>query len=439
MTRRSGTLASEMVYHAVKLPSGSVLRLAATQRTVWGRLMGYLPWIALLLAACLALSALVSRVSTRRLLAPITLLDLEHPLDNDCYAELSPLLKRLYEQQQAGEAQLETLREQKEKTDALLSNMREGLVVLNRNERILSLNGAARRILGLEGRDCAGHTLLELNRSAALQALLSEARGASGASGALELGSRHYHVNLSRVGADEGYLLLMQDDTAESEAEAMRRQFTANVSHELRTPLTAIGGYAEMLENGMVARDDEQAFVGRIRSESARMLTLVEDILRLSQLDEGSVSLSMREADLKAVAEETVKSLESKAQARSVSLAVMGESVKLTTDVTLLHEVMTNLVDNAVKYNREGGSVAIELGAKDGRPCFTVRDTGIGIPKEQQAKVFERFYRVDKSRSKQTGGTGLGLSIVKHAALLLHAEVSLQSELGVGTSVTVLL
>ena len=437
VTRLSGTLSQEMVYHAKLLPSGNVLRLATLQRSVWGHLLGYLPWMLGALLVCLVLAALWSRASTKRLVKPITTLDLEHPLDNDCYEELSPLLKRLYERQQENLEQLQSMREQKDKTDALLKHMREGLVVLNRNERVLTLNDAAKRILALDGRDAAGHTLLELNRSVTLQELIAQSRERENVFGQWSHDDRHYHVSVSRIGADEGRLLLLLDDTAEHETEEMRRQFTANVSHELRTPLTTISGYTELMENGMVKTGDEREFVSRIGAEARRMLSLVEDILRLSQLDEGNVKLNMKETDLYALAQDVSKSLATKAELQRVTVSVQGEHHRVVTDPTLAYEIVYNLTDNAIKYNRPGGAVKIVIADEAGKPSLRVLDSGIGIPQSQQAKVFERFYRVDKSRSKETGGTGLGLSIVKHAALLLHADVSLTSEENAGTRVTV--
>ncbi len=435
--RRSGTLADEMVYYALRLPSGNVLRLAARQRTLWGHLLGCLPQIVLLVVLCLLAAGLLSQLHTKRLVKPITELNLEAPLDNDCYEELTPLLRRLFDQQMDNRRQLESIKRQKREQETILSQMREGLVTLNQSERVLSINEAAAGILGLQAREAEGRSLLELNRSAALREILSLRRGNKAVSGPLTLGGRHYHVCMNPVGQDDGWLLLLLDDTAEFEAQSMRREFTANVSHELRTPLTTISGCAEMLENGMVKPEDEREFAAKIHRESVRMLALVEDILRLSQLDEGSVAMNACPLDLTAAAEETLRSLTDKAARRGVSMTLTGEPAVITADPTLTQEILYNLADNAIKYNHEGGFVRLRVFREDGRAVFEAEDGGIGIPKEQQKKVFERFYRVDKSRSKATGGTGLGLSIVKHAAGLLGAEIELESELGAGTTVRV--
>ena len=440
VTRTSSTLAEEMVYHTRLLSDGQVLRLAASQRTLWGLLADFLPWAGLVLAVCAALAALLSARATRALVAPIAAIDPEHPLDNACYEELTPLLRRLHAQQEENARQLAALKAQKQEQDALLSHMREGLVVLDGRQRVVTMNGAAQAILDVPGPLSQGVTLLEVNRNPVLQELLQALEQRDAAHAAMSAGGRHYHVSASRVGQGEGALLLLLDDTADFEAESARRQFTANVSHELRTPLTTISGYAELLENRLVAGpEDEAKFLSRIRREAGRMLSLVEDILRLSQLDEGSLELKRQPVNLQQLAQETVASLLPKAEDRQVTLALSGEAPEVTTDPALLSEILFNLLDNAVKYNRPGGKAEILLDAAGERARIRVRDTGIGIPREHQQKVFERFYRVDKSRSKATGGTGLGLSIVKHAVQLLQGELRLESAPDKGTTVTVLL
>ena len=440
VTRTSNTLSEEMVYHTRLLSDGEVLRLAASQRTLWGLLTDFLPWAVLVLVACVVLAALLSARATKTLVAPIAAIDPEHPLDNECYEELTPLLRKLYAQQEENARQLATLKTQKDEQDALLAHMREGLVVLDGRQRIVTMNGAAQAILDAPAKLPEGVTLLEINRNTVLQEVLHALEQRDAAHAAMDACGRHYHVSASRIGKGEGALLLLLDDTADYEAEAARRQFTANVSHELRTPLTTISGYAELLENHLVASpEDAEKFLSRIRKEAGRMLTLVEDILRLSQLDEGSLELKPQEVDLKQLAQETITSLQPKAEQREVTLSVTGDAPTVTTDPALLGEILYNLLDNAIKYNRAGGQAEILLDEIGGHARIRVRDTGIGIPKEHQQKVFERFYRVDKSRSKATGGTGLGLSIVKHAAQLLGGELRLESNPGQGTTMTVLL
>ena len=440
LIRKSGTLSEEMVYHTRLLSNGQVLRLAAPQKTLWGLLGSFLPIGVIVLLVCVGLAALLAARATRTLVAPVTAIDPEHPLDNDCYEELTPLLRRLHAQQEESARQLAALKAQQTEQDALLAHMREGLVILDAEQRIVTMNEAARQILEAPRPLPAGMTLLEMNRSAVLQELLHDLADAEAAQASMDAGGRHYHVSASRVGKGEGALLLLQDDTADHEAEAGRRQFTANVSHELRTPLTTISGYAELLENHLAASpQDEARFLSLIRKEARRMLTLVEDILRLSQLDEGSMQLNLQPVQLRELAQDTMTSLTAKAQGREVTLSLTGDSPVAVTDGALLGEVLFNLLDNAIKYNHPGGTAEVMLDTWEGHARIRVRDTGIGIPADQQQKVFERFYRVDKSRSKATGGTGLGLSIVKHAAQVLGAQIQLESAPGQGTTVTVVL
>ena len=438
--RSSGTLVEDMIYHAQRMADGRVLRVAAPQRTVWSILTSFLPWVALILGVTVLLAALLSARVTRGLVAPIIALNPEHPLDNDCYEELTPLLRRLDLQQKENQRQLALLKSQRDEQEALLAHMQEGLIILDPQQRVITMNGAARSILDAPQPLPERITLLEISRNTALQDLIHALATSDSAHGSLDAEGRHFHISASRVGQGEGTLLLLQDDTAVHEAEANRRQFTANVSHELRTPLTTISGYAELLENHLAASpEDEERFLSLIRKEAKRMLSLVEDILRLSQLDEGSTELKLQPVNLHALAQDTIASLTPKAESRSVQLSLVGTAPTVTTDHALLGEILYNLTDNAIKYNCPGGRVELLLDELNGRARIRVRDNGIGIPKEHQQKVFERFYRVDKSRSKATGGTGLGLSIVKHAAQLLHAELRLESVPEHGTTVTVIL
>lgn len=440
VTRASATLSEEMVYHTELLEDGSVLRLAAAQKTLIGGVLISLPYMLLAILGCVLLAALLSAGSTKRLAAPILAIDPEHPLDTDCYDELTPLLRNLHRQQEVANAQMEKLRAQKTEQDELLSNMREGLCILDKSDRVVTLNEAARQLLMIEDADYSGKQLLALIRSSDLQQLASQSREKGSAQGAYVSAGRHYHVTVSRIGQNEGTLMLFLDDSADMEAEEMRRQFTANVSHELRTPLTAINGYAELMDAGLVKSEDCAEFVRRIHRESTRMLSLVEDILRLSQLDEGSIRLNSGSIDMKAFLTDIKSSLAQKAESRNIAINIDTEQdMKFRTDPTLFQEIVYNLADNAVKYGREGGSTEISARRDGSRLCLVVQDDGIGIPPEHQKKIFERFYRVDKSRSKATGGTGLGLSIVKHACIMLGGEISLQSAEGMGTTVMVLL
>ncbi len=434
--RNSATLGETSVYYARRLPNGEVLRVAGTQKNVLAMVRGMFWWLVLGLAVCALLASLLARPLTRALVKPLNTIDLDSPLQSDVYEELAPMLRRMDAQNRRIAAQMNKLQRQQAELNAILSGLREGLVVLDEKHHILAINPAARRILGAETGDPVGKTLPEVNRHEALLHLLKENSGV----GELCSLGRIYRVSASPagdavVGEDLGMVLLLQDVTEERMAENNRRQFSANVSHELRTPLTTISGYAELLATGMAKPEDTAALAGKIHDESKRMLSLIEDIIRLSKLDEGATGEKVP-IDLLLLAQSCVSKLRDAADRQAVSVTVTGQSAVVPGDRTLLEEMMVNLIDNAIKYNHRNGRVQIAVGMDGARPRFSVQDTGVGIPEEHQARVFERFYRVDKSRSKDTGGTGLGLSIVKHGAQLHGAEITLESRPGQGTTVT---
>lgn len=428
--RESETLGEELLYYALKLPTGQVLRIAAAQKSVLGLVRQMLGYVLLGALAAVMLAAIIARPLTRRLVAPINALDLDEPLKSDAYEELSPMLRRLDQQNVRIREQMMQLKAQRNELDAIISEMREGLIVLDEKRHVLVVNQSASRALSLT--DTTGKTLMALCRSEELSELVDQAQQSGTAACELAFDGVWYQVSASLVDG-RGMVLLLRDVTQQRRAEEARKAFTANVSHELRTPMTSIGGYAELLMNGMVKPEDAAGFGQRIYDESQRLLTLIEDILRLSKLDEGVTGEPVR-VQLLDAAKTVIGKLQPIADKAGIGLTLLGEEAAATGDATLIGEMLYNLVDNAIKYNRTGGSVTVtvESGAA---PKITVEDTGVGIPKEHQPHVFERFYRVDKSRSKETGGTGLGLSIVKHAAELLGAELTLSSEVGVGTKV----
>jgi two-component system phosphate regulon sensor histidine kinase PhoR len=316
--------------------------------------------------------------------------------------------------------------------------MNEGLILLNGDNAVLSINPAAARLFGA-GEDCVGQDMFSLDRSLAMQELVGAARRGARAERVMQLGGGSYQLIANPVrtaGKAAGVALLAFDVTEKARAEQLRREFSANVSHELKTPLHAILGSAELIENGMVKSEDIPRFAGRVRAEAARLVALIEDIIRLSQLDEGA-ALPREEVALKTLAEEAAQALEEEAKGRNITVAIGGENIRVVGAKRLLYEIAYNLIDNAVKYNGENGRVDVVVRREAGGASLVVSDTGIGIPREHQSRVFERFYRVDKSHSKQTGGTGLGLSIVKHAAQAHNASVSLASTPGRGTRVAV--
>lgn len=437
-SRVSATLAQNTLYAARRLTDGSVIRLGASHSSVPALLLGVLPSALAIALLAAALAALLARRVAKRIVGPLNALDLDHPLENDAYEELAPLLTRVSRQQRQIAAQLAELRRRRDEFSAVTDSMNEGLVLLDERDCVLSINRAAARIFRTDA-DCAGRNILTLDRSPALRALLEKAAAGERGEAVAALDGREYQLNASPVLSDGGVLgtaLLAFDVTDRRRAEQLRREFTANVSHELKTPLQSIMGAAELLEGGLVRREDEKRFLARIRSEAARLVALVEDIIRLSRLDEGGRFPEERTA-LLPLAREAAESLRDAAARAGVTLTVSGEEGPVTGVRQLLWEIVWNLCDNAVRYNRPGGRVEVTVARGEGETVLTVADTGIGIPPEHQSRVFERFYRVDKSHSRTTGGTGLGLSIVKHAAQYHGAAVSLESAEGRGTTVRV--
>ena len=439
-SRYSATLLEKTLYYAQRLPDGTVLRLSAT-RVTWGvLLLSMLQPLLLVLVVALILSGVLARRVSRRIVQPLNGLDLEHPLDNDAYEELSPLLRRLEHQRRQIDDQLRSLRRQAEEFQQITANMSEGLVLLDNGGTVLSINPAACRIFA-EDDTCTGKDFLTVERDIAVSRALRDAVAQGRGEARLERDGREYQFDFTAIiidGENAGAVLLAFDVTEQAFAERNRREFTANVSHELKTPLQGIIGSAELLENGMVQPEDVPRFVGHIRAEAQRLVALVNDIIRLSRLDEGD-TMPAEPVELLALCRETAAGLESAAAQRQVSVSVTGQEVTVSGVRRLLSEVMTNLCDNAIKYNVPGGSVTVTVGSEGDNAVVTVADTGIGIPADQQSRVFERFYRVDKSHSKASGGTGLGLSIVKHAVAYHHGTVTLTSREGEGTSVTITL
>ena len=392
----------------------------------------------LVLAVALILSGVLASRLARRITEPLNRLDLEHPLENDTYEELAPLLRRMEHQRRQIDRQMDELRRRSEEFEQITGSMSEGLVLLDEAGVILSINPAARRLLDA-AENCVGQDLLTVDRDVALSDALRQAAEQGHSEFRGQRNGREYQFDVTRIqseGRTAGTVLLVFDVTERAFAERNRREFTANVSHELKTPLQGIIGSAELLENGLVKQEDVPRFIGHIRSEAQRLVTLIGDIIRLSQLDEGE-PMPAEPVELLALAREAAESLQSAAAARNVTITVEGEPVELTGVRRLLYEIVFNLCDNAIKYNTDGGRVQVTVTKENETAAVTVRDTGIGIPPDQQDRVFERFYRVDKSHSKASGGTGLGLSIVKHAVQYHHGAIHLQSEVGKGTEIRV--
>lgn len=437
-TRYSSTLMEKTMYYAQRLDDGTVLRISISRATVGMIAVGMIQPLLIVLIVALILSGLLARRLSRRIVDPLNSLDLEHPLDNDAYEELSPLLKRIHRQHVEIQTQLRELREKTDEFTQITGSMREGLILLDEHGSILSINAAAQTLFGADAQ-CVGRDFLTIERSheisAAIQAAVTDGHSEVRA----ERAGRVYQFDISRITSDGkllGTVILAFDITEQEFAERNRREFTANVSHELKTPLQGIIGSAELIENGMVRPDDLPRFVGHIHAEAARLVTLIDDIIRLSQLDEGD-AMPTEPVDLLAVSQEAAENLHDAAAARDVTVSVTGQPSVIPGVRRLLYEVVYNLCDNAIKYNRGGGRVDVMVAADAGGSSITVADTGIGIAPEHQSRVFERFYRVDKSHSKASGGTGLGLSIVKHAVQYHHGRIELESTPGTGTTIRV--
>ena len=432
--RNSSTMTEQTYYEAMRLYDGTVLRVSANQASAWALMIDLLWPIVLIAVLAIGLSLVLARRMARKIVGPLNVLDLERPLANDTYEELSPLLRRINRQHLQIEEQMRKLRRKADEFSQITSHMQEGLVVLDKETNIRSINSAAVKSFGTE-ENSVGSSFFRLGGSNALRPALNDALDRGHGTATLAENGRVYRFDMSRIRSDGrllGAVILAVDVTEAQNAEQLRREFSANVSHELKTPLQSIIGSAELLESGMVRPEDAPRFVGHIRREAARLVDLIEDIIRLSQLDEG-IAPTMEDVDLLALAQEVKTILEPCAAEKDVRIEVSGQGFPLTGVRRMLQEVIYNLCDNAVKYNVPGGLVRVHV---EGRK-LTVSDTGIGIPQEHQDRIFERFYRVDKSHSKASGGTGLGLSIVKHAVAYHNAKITLDSAPGKGTAITI--
>ena len=434
--RYSATLTQQTRYFARLMEDGTVLRISDSRMTVWALALASIQPICVILAIALILSGLLAARLSRNIVQPLEAIDLDRPLEADTYEELAPLLSHLEQQHRQIRNQQQHLEDREREFRAVADNMTEGLVLLSARGTILSINHAALRFFGSTDA-CIGQDFITLDRSREIEDAIREAELDRRAERILSRGGREYQLGISRV-EEGGVVLLIFDVTEKVFAERNRREFTANVSHELKTPLQSIMGSAELLENGLVRPEDTQVFLRRIREQSARLVRLIDDIIHLSQLDE-KAELPVEKISLDDLAKQEIQSLSAAAEAQNITVSYDASPVCITAPRPLLHEILYNLLDNAIKYNVPGGKVFLEITRKSKNVALTVRDTGIGIPPEHQSRIFERFYRVDKSHSRQIGGTGLGLSIVKHAVLDLGGEISVQSAPGKGTAILVTL
>jgi len=438
-SRYSDTLMQQYIYAAERLPDGTVLRLSSSRQSVFQLVVDTLWPVLLIIAGAVLLSLWLANRLAQQIVRPLNTLKLDNPMVQDIYPEVHPLLHRLeYQQEQLRHQARELARRQRE-FRTVTKSLPEGMVLLNKSGTILSINPAAARLLSVTA-NCVGADFSVANRNPAIAALVETAFTGSKAEKIVMLDGNSYMAAARPVkteGVLSGVVLLLLDLTQKQKAEILRREFTANVSHELKTPLHSISGYAELLKSGLVQPKDQEGFYEKIYSEAQRLIRLVEDILRLSRLDEGAVDMEWVQTDLYAEVCQAVRKLSGAAELSGVTLEVQGSATVLQSIPQLLNAILFNLLDNAVKYNHRGGRVTVSVADTPEQALLTVTDTGSGIPAEHQERIFERFYRVDKSHSKEVGGTGLGLSIVKHATQILHADLKLESTPGQGTSVTV--
>lgn len=436
--RYSSTLTEKMMYCAELLDDGTVLRISVSQLTVLTLLLGIAQPVAIVFVIALVVSFIFASRISKRIVKPLNEIDLDNPLENDAYDELSPFLSKISNQQKKIKLQENQLSQRKNEFLAITSNMNEGLVLLGKDKKVISINPSAESFFTSEA-DCTGMDFIRLERNPDIIKALERAEIQDTSEIQVNRNGRIFQLNISCIrdmGELSGFVILIFDITEKSDSENRRREFTANVSHELKSPLQSIMGSAELIENSLVKKEDMPKFIGNIHSEATRLLTLINDIIKLSKLDEGT-TLSEKDFDLYSLVKENIEVLKSSAEKKNISVSFKGESLMMKSMKPLVSEIVYNLIDNAIKYNVENGSVEISISRDKNNIILSVSDTGIGIPEEYQERVFERFYRVDKSHSKETGGTGLGLSIVKHAVQDIGADIKLESRCGKGTVVTV--
>ena len=439
--RNSDTLSQRTLYYALRLSDGKVLRVSSTQYNIPGLLGGMIQPLLIILILMAVLSAWIAYRVSRGIVEPINRLDLDHPEDNQAYDEIAPLLTKINRQQKQIRREIADAKRQQEEFSIITENMEEGFVILDVHTEVLSYNSSALKLLGAE-ESRERRSILAMNRSQEFQRIVEQVLSGRHVITMLELGDRSCQIAANPVFHDNevsGAVLLILDVTERMKGEQMRREFTANVSHELKTPLTSISGFAEIISDGFVKPEDTRKFAGRIFKEAQRLITLVNDVIKISQLDEGKLPYEREETDLYELCREILRRMEERASAAGVHLYLKGPHKKITTVQTILDEVLNNLCDNGIKYNKKGGNLTVTIEEGEGETRISVEDQGIGIPAEDQKRVFERFYRVDKSHSKAIGGTGLGLSIVKHGAMYLGAEVKVESTLGKGSTFTLVL
>lgn len=436
--RFSDTLDKTTYYYAVRLDDGKILRLARTIDSIYKSVLQMLPIMGGIVIVVAFLASIVARRVTFNLIKPLDQVNLDEPLDNETYDELAPFLTRIAKQKRQLSKNLKKLRGKQEELTIITNNMNEGLVLLNGQQNVLFINESAAKIFGFSAKEVIGRNILTVDRAQEVQDLLQKVSQAGKGEGLYEKDGHFYQLSGSSVNGS-GSVILIYDVTEKMTAEKLRREFSANVSHELKTPLQSILGYAEIMKNGLVKDEDKQRFLERIHAEAGNMIELIQNIMELSRLDENKTLDEFEDVDLLKLAQSVTLRLKHKAQTKGVTLNVNGSSACVCGVQSILSEVLYNLVDNSIKYNKDNGKVNVKVQDGSEEVTVSVSDTGIGIGASDRERVFERFYRADKSHSKEIGGTGLGLSIVKHGVLFHKGRVELESEPGVGTTITFVL
>lgn len=436
--RFSDTLDKTTYYYAVRLEDGKILRLARTIDSIYKSVLQMLPIMGGIVIVVAFLASIVARRVTFNLIKPLDQVNLDEPLDNETYDELAPFLTRIAKQKRQLSKNLKKLRGKQEELTIITNNMNEGLVLLNGQQNVLFINESAAKIFGFSAKEVVGRNILTVDRAQEVQDLLQKVSQAGKGEGLYEKDRHFYQLSGSSVNGS-GSVILIYDVTEKMTAEKLRREFSANVSHELKTPLQSILGYAEIMKNGLVKDEDKQRFLERIHAEAGNMIELIQNIMELSRLDENKTLDEFEDVDLLKLAQSVTLRLKHKAQTKGVTLNVSGSSACVCGVQSILSEVLYNLVDNSIKYNKDNGKVDVKVQDGSEEVTVSVSDTGIGIGAADRERVFERFYRADKSHSKEIGGTGLGLSIVKHGVLFHKGRVELESEPGVGTTITFVL
>ena len=436
--RFSDTLDKTTYYYAVRLEDGKILRLARTIDSIYKSVLQMLPIMGGIVIVVAFLASIVARRVTFNLIKPLDQVNLDEPLDNETYDELAPFLTRIAKQKRQLSKNLKKLRGKQEELTIITNNMNEGLVLLNGQQNVLFINESAAKIFGFSAKEVIGRNILTVDRAQEVQDLLQKVSQAGKGEGLYEKDGHFYQLSGSSVNGS-GSVILIYDVTEKMTAEKLRREFSANVSHELKTPLQSILGYAEIMKNGLVKDEDKQRFLERIHAEAGNMIELIQNIMELSRLDENKTLDEFEDVDLLKLAQSVTLRLKHKAQTKGVTLNVSGSSACVCGVQSILSEVLYNLVDNSIKYNKDNGEVDVKVQDGSEEVTVSVSDIGIGIGTADRERVFERFYRADKSHSKEIGGTGLGLSIVKHGVLFHKGRVELESEPGVGTTITFVL